>query len=79
MDEARRVLERLERIEALRDAAAEPRVLLGELRSLLREGEAWLAVEGSAGGRAGRALAGLEEALAPVAVRERKEGGATVV
>jgi hypothetical protein len=79
MDEARRVIDRLARIERLRDGAAEPRVLLGELRSLLREGEAWLAVEGSAGGRAGRALAGLEEALAPVAVRERKEGGATVV
>jgi len=41
MEEARRLLERLDRIEALDRAHAEPRELLGELRALLREAEAW--------------------------------------
>jgi len=35
------VLARLERIEALDRANAEPDVLLGELRALVREAEAW--------------------------------------
>jgi len=55
MDEARRVIERLERIEELRRAEAPPPVLLAEVRSLLAEGEHWLAVE-HAGGRAREAL-----------------------
>jgi hypothetical protein len=78
MDEARRVLERLRRIEELRDARAEPGVILGELRSLLVEGEDWIAAERAAvtgrrdaagggskpaPGRAARALAGLADAL----------------
>jgi hypothetical protein len=77
MDEARRVLERLERIDALREGEAEPHRLLEELRALLVEGEAWLAVERSdgracgdgseeaAGGTllAGRAFAELGQAL----------------
>lgn len=41
MEEARAVLARLERIEALERAHAEPRVLLGELRELVREVEVW--------------------------------------
>jgi hypothetical protein len=45
MDEARRVLERLERIERLRDGGAPGSVLLGEVRALLFEGERWLASE----------------------------------
>ena len=45
MDEARRVLERLERIERLRDGGASGSVLLGEVRALLSEGERWLASE----------------------------------
>jgi hypothetical protein len=45
MDEARRVLERLERIERLRDDGAPAAVLLGEVRALLSEGERWLATE----------------------------------
>jgi hypothetical protein len=45
MDEARRVLERLERIERLRDGGAPGSVLLGEVRALLSEGERWLASE----------------------------------
>jgi hypothetical protein len=45
MDEAHRVLERLRRIEELREAGAEPSRVLGELRALLAEGEDWLAAE----------------------------------
>ena len=45
MDEARRVIERLERIEALQSSRAPAEALLGEVRQLLREGEAWLAAE----------------------------------
>jgi hypothetical protein len=45
MDEARRVLERLERIETLRRTDAPTAVLLVQLRRLLAEGERWLAVE----------------------------------
>ena len=40
MEEARSVLERLERIESMRRANAGPVELLGELRALLREAEA---------------------------------------
>lgn len=45
MEEARRVLARLERIEALEREQALPHVLLGELRALLAEAEAWARVE----------------------------------
>ena len=45
MDEARRVLERLERIETLRRADAPAGVLLVQLRRLLAEGERWLTAE----------------------------------
>jgi alkylhydroperoxidase family enzyme len=46
MDEARRVLERLARIEALDRAAAPPGELLAELRALVREAEEWARAEG---------------------------------
>jgi hypothetical protein len=46
MDEARALLARLERIEALDRAGAPAPDLLGELRELLREAEAWAALEG---------------------------------
>lgn len=39
------MLDRLERIDALRAASADPGTLLAELRELLVEGEAWLAAE----------------------------------
>ena len=45
MDEARQVLERLERIDALRRAGAPAADLLAEMRSLLAEGERWIAAE----------------------------------
>jgi hypothetical protein len=45
MDEARRVLERLERIERLRGGGAPAALLLAEVRGLLADGERWLAAE----------------------------------
>ena len=74
MDEARRVIERLERIEALQSTQAPAEELLGEVRLLLREGEAWLAAEhggdGTSGGtgEAAEALRGCRASL-----REGKE------
>ena len=47
MDEARRVSERLDRIDALREAGAASPVLLGELRGLLSDAESWIRVEGA--------------------------------
>lgn len=46
MDDAVRVLERLDRIEELKAAGAPAGQLLGEIRSLLEEGERWLRSEG---------------------------------
>jgi hypothetical protein len=46
MDEARAVLARLERIEALDRAGARPEELLAELRHLVREAEEWARVDG---------------------------------
>jgi hypothetical protein len=45
MEEARRVLVRLERIEALDRERALPGALLTELQALLREAEAWALAE----------------------------------
>jgi hypothetical protein len=45
MDEARRVIQRLERIDALRRKGAPAADLLAEVRGLLVEGERWLAAE----------------------------------
>jgi hypothetical protein len=49
------VIERLERIEELRRADAPARVLLGEVRRLLAEGEEWLAAEHDHGAERARA------------------------
>jgi len=62
MEEARSVLERFERIESMRRANAGPVELLGELRALLHEAEAWARVEGGDAGDA--AVARLRDALA---------------
>ena len=45
MDEARSVLERLERIETLDRSGAPASVMLAELRELVTEAEAWVRVE----------------------------------
>ena len=52
MDEARAVIERLERIEALDRGRVDPGVVLGELRALVGEAEAWARLEGDARARA---------------------------
>jgi hypothetical protein len=69
MDEARRVLERLERIERLRDDGAPAAVLLGEVRALLSEGERWLSTEEPEG------LDGAKVALARCRVGLRNDAG----
>jgi hypothetical protein len=45
MDEARAVLHRLERIEALEAEGAPPRSVLAEVHALLEEAEAWVRAE----------------------------------
>jgi len=73
VDEARKVIQRLERIEALQSSQAPAEELLGEVRQLLSEGEAWLAAERDGTGRgdgngrgreAGRGTGGAAAALA---------------
>ena len=66
MEEARRVIERLDRIDALNRATASPAELLAELRGLLHDAEAWVRVEGGDEGDA--AVIRLREALARDAV-----------
>jgi len=65
MDEARAVLERLERIETLERAGAPPRALLDEVRALVEAAEEWLEVEPSA-----RSAAALERCRAALAREE---------
>ncbi len=62
MDEARAVLRRLDRIEALDRAEAPSAELLGELRALVRDAENWLRAEPEPCG-AVAALAGCRAAL----------------
>ena len=63
MDEARRVLERLDRIEALDRSTAGAAELLDELRALVREAEDWARAEGGEAG-AEDAVERLRRALA---------------
>ncbi len=66
MDEARAVLARLDRIEALEREGVSPGVLLEELRGLVQAAEAWVRLEGDERARA--AVERCEGALAtPVA------------
>jgi hypothetical protein len=62
MEESRAVLERLERIEALDRAGAEPAELIAELRALVEEASAWSGAEGGDAGE--RAVGDLRSALA---------------
>jgi len=66
MDEAQRVLERLDRIEELDRANAGPEELLAELRGLLVDAEAWVRTEG--GDAADEAVIRLRDSLTRDAV-----------
>jgi hypothetical protein len=61
MDEARTVIARLDRIEALERDGAAPGVLVEELRGLVRDAEAWARLEGDE--RAATAVERCGEAL----------------
>jgi hypothetical protein len=67
VDEARAVIRRLDRIEALEREGAHPATLLAELRELVREAEEWSRVEGDE--RAQRAVERVEEAIAVEAMQ----------
>lgn len=62
VDQARAVLTRLERIDALKQADAPAGVLLDEVRELLSEAEAWVAAD-RPGETAEEALARSQRAL----------------
>jgi hypothetical protein len=62
MDEARAVIDRLDRIDELERAGAPPAALLEELRGLVRDAEAWARLEGDA--RAAAAVQRCDETLA---------------
>lgn len=62
MEDARAVIDRLRRIDELRDAGAAPRALLAELRALLDEAEEWARSEGGEAGE--EAVGKLRTALA---------------
>ena len=63
MEEARRVLERLDRIEALNLGGAPTATVLDELRELVSDAESWLAAEGPGVEAAAHAVARCRTAL----------------
>jgi hypothetical protein len=64
MDEARAVLRRLDRIEALEREGAPARSMLAQVHALLAEAEAWVAAEREETVAAEAALGRAREALA---------------
>ncbi len=64
MDEARSVLRRLERIEALERRGSPAELMLAELRALVAEAEAWVRVEPGPTGSAEDAIERLRQAVA---------------
>jgi hypothetical protein len=64
MDEARRLLARLDRIDALGRNQVPAETLLVELRALVAEAEAWAEREGDESGEAGAAAAAVRSAVA---------------
>ena len=64
MEKERAILERLERIDGLRQEDAPAGVLLGEVRALLSEAEDWVRGEPGAPGRLVDALEASKSALA---------------
>ena len=71
MDEARAVLHRLERIEALDREGAPVRSVLAEVRALLAEAEAWVAAERGGTDLAEQALTRCRDAVATQGRDER--------
>jgi hypothetical protein len=69
MDEARAVLRRLRRIEALDRERAPVQSILAEVHALLEEAEAWLAVEPGGAHLTAAALERCRDALAAPALR----------
>jgi hypothetical protein len=69
MEEARAVLRRLRRIEALERERAPVRSVLAEVYALLDEAEAWLAAEPGGSDLAEAALQRCRDALAAPVVR----------
>jgi hypothetical protein len=63
MEEARSVLARLERIEAMERDGSPAEVLLGELRALVVEAEAWARLERASGKETGVAIERLRAAV----------------
>ena len=63
MEEADRVLTRLERIDVLERQQAHPTLVLAELRKLVREAEEWVRAEPGGTARAEAALDRCREAL----------------
>jgi hypothetical protein len=68
VDEARAVLRRLERIEALEREQAPARSLLAEVHALLAEAEAWVASERGGAEPAEEALERCRDALSAPAL-----------
>ena len=65
VDEARAVIERLERIDRLRAGAAPAETLLEEVRALVAEAERWSAREGAADDAVRRCRDALEPPRTP--------------
>lgn len=76
MDEARKVLRRLRRIEALEREHAPARSLLAEVRALLEEAEEWVAAEAEGTEDAEAALERCCEALPAVRVAASRRAAA---
>jgi hypothetical protein len=75
MDEARAVLARLERIEALEAGGAPAGVLLDEVRGLLSDAEAWVRTERDGTDLAESALERCREALREAEIGEEARAG----
>jgi hypothetical protein len=75
MDEARAVLARLERIEALERTGAPAGVLLGEVRGLLGDAEAWVRAEPGGVDPARSALDRCREALRDAEIESGARAG----
>jgi len=75
VEEARAVIRRLERIDALDRDAAPADVLLGEVRALLHEAEAWVRAEPAGSDPAADALERCRQALRPADPARNAVGG----